>query len=492
MEASSPLSIVFAIPDHRWVASEDGSDVRIAMTAGTVTDQPGTLQMVIREEESKGIHWDVELAEEVGTIQPDLTAGADVAGAEPLEANEDLSYMGVIPVGLGFRIEPDEIEEKGYSLDSLPPVVRPYLNGKDVADNRALRYIIDFFGLDKEEVREQYPELYQRVRDRVKPERDEVRRKNHREYWWIFGEARPAMRDALSGLDRYLVTVETSKHHYFVFLPSEILPDQKLRVVASDDAHHLGVLSSRIHEVWALAAGGRQGVGNDPVYNNTRCFDPFPFPAATESQKATIHDLGEQLDAHRKERLDTHDTLTMTALYNVLKRERRGEDLDKAEREIHEKGVVGVLRELHDELDAAVADAYGCDAGLPEETILQPLVDLNAERRAEEEEGHVRYLRPEYQAPETVETQAALELEEPESRPLSGDGAPAEPLDWPSDLKPRAQAVRAVMSHAAEPLTVEQVAQHFYNARRSDVRELLETLAALGHVERAGEGGYVT
>jgi hypothetical protein len=127
-----------------------------------------------------------------------------------------------------------------------------------------------------------------------------------------------------------------------------MLPDDALVVIASDDAFHLGVLSSRIHETWALRAGGNLGVGNDPQYNNTQCFDPFPFPAATESQKATIRDLGAQLDAHRKERLDAHDDLTMTALYNVLKKERRGEDLDADERTIHKQGLVGVLREPHD------------------------------------------------------------------------------------------------------------------------------------------------
>jgi hypothetical protein len=79
---------------------------------------------------------------------------------------------------------------------------------------------------------------------------------------------------------------------------------------------------------------------------------PFPFPAATEHQKITIRELGTQLDRHRKERLDQHDDLTMTALYNVMKKERRGEDLDEEEREIHDKGLVGVLKELHDELDA--------------------------------------------------------------------------------------------------------------------------------------------
>ena len=48
------------------------------------------------------------------------------------------------------------------------------------------------------------------------------------------------------------------------------------------------------------------------------------------------------------------------------------------------------------------------------------------------------------------------------------------------------------MTHADAPLTVEEVAQHVHRARRADVQELLETLAALGHVERAGEGAYAT
>jgi hypothetical protein len=198
------------------------------------------------------------------------------------------------------------------------------------------------------------------------------------------------------------------------------------------------------------------------------------------SQKATIRDLGEQLDAHRKERLDAHDDLTMTALYNVLKKEQEGGGLDSGEREIHEKGLVGVLADLHDELDAAVATAYGWEPDLEKETILQRLVDLNAERRAGEKKGHVRYLRPEYQAPETVETQKEMEIDVE----VSTGGPAAEPLDWPSELKTRAQAVRAVMDHAEEPLTVEEVAQHFYNARRDDVRDLLETLSGLGLVDK--------
>jgi len=179
----------------------------------------------------------------------------------------------------------------------------------------------------------------------------------------------------------------------------------------------------------------------------------------------------------------------MTDLYNVLKKERQGEPLDDDERAIHEQGLVGVLKELHDELDAAVAQAYGWDAGLPDDALLQRLVDLNAARRAEEEQGHVRYLRPSYQAPEApeaAETQGALDLDVD----LSLDGEAAEPLSWPSALKARAQAVRTVVTHADGPLTVEAVARHFHRARRADVRALLDTLDALGHVDATEAGAY--
>ena len=488
MKGSPPVSLVFAVPDHPWVASEDGSDVRIAMTTGAVTEQPGTLQTVIREEQSKGLHWDVELDEQTGNILPDLTIGADVTGADPLEANEDLASRGFELGGDGFIVEPEKARELGLGeVEGLENHILPYRHGRDVAQRPRGVMVIDLFGLGKKEARSRFPAVYQHLKENVKPEREQNRTERLREKWWLHRRSREEIRAAIAGLSRYIVTPETAKHRFFQFLDHSVRPDNALVVIALEDSFHLGVLSSRIHVIWALAAGGKMGVGNDPRYFNTQCFEPFPFPAATESQKATIRDLGAQLDAHRKEKLDAHEDLTMTALYNVLKKERREEDLNRQEREIHEKGLVGVLKELHDELDAAVADAYGWDAGLSEEEILQNLVDLNAERQAEEEEGHVRYLRPAYQAPEPVETQAELELD----IEVGGDGAPAEPLDWPSDLKAQAQAVRAVTTHADEPLTVEEVAQHFHHARRSDVQALLETLAALGHVEGTAEGAFV-
>ena len=86
------------------------------------------------------------------------------------------------------------------------------------------------------------------------------------------------MRRSLTGLPRYIATVQTGKHRFFVFLEAEILADDKLIAIASDDAYLLGVLSSYIHVTWTLASGGRLGLGNDPVYNKSNCFEAFPFP----------------------------------------------------------------------------------------------------------------------------------------------------------------------------------------------------------------------
>ena len=42
-----------------------------------------------------------------------------------------------------------------------------------------------------------------------------------------------------------------------------------------------------------------------------------------------------------------------------------------------------MLKELHDELDAAVLQAYGLEAGLSNDALLTYLVALNAQRAAE-------------------------------------------------------------------------------------------------------------
>jgi hypothetical protein len=74
-----------------------------------------------------------------------------------------------------------------------------------------------------------------------------------------------------------------------------------------------------------------------------------------------LRQRGEQLETHRKRRQQQHPGLTMTGMYNVLEKLRREEPLTDKDKEIHEQGLVSVLRELHDDLDRAVFEACGWD-----------------------------------------------------------------------------------------------------------------------------------
>lgn len=334
-----------------------------------------------------------------------------------------------------------------------------------------------------------YPALMQRVTDYVKPERMEKKRENHRKKWWIYAEPRSVLRKAMVGIPRYIGTCYTAKHRPFVMLDEITLPDDGIVAFALYDYYHLGVLSSTIHQTWVLEAGGM--LEDRPRYNHSECFNKFPFPACQTDQQEKIRTLGEQLDAHRKRQQALHPALTLTGMYNVLEAVRAGQPLSAKERTVYEQGLVGILKELHDQLDAAVAEAYGwtdlsgvrpSTAEDDTEQILERLVALNAERAAEEARGLVRWLRPEYQAKgEAVQQAAQGELDVDEEAPPP---APAEALPWPKELPAQAAALSTVLAALPAPATVAGIATHFAGKatkkRLDEIARLLETLEALG------------
>ena len=258
-------------------------------------------------------------------------------------------------------------------------------------------------------------------------------------------------------------------------------------VFAFENAFVLGILSSRIHRVWVGANAASLGSYEGAIrYIKSRCFDPFPFPDATEAQKARIRDLAERLDAHRKGAQGRG--VTITGMYNLLAKLRSGEVFTAKEREQHDAAQTEILRQLHDELDAAVAEAYGwndaAQGDLPEAEILERLVTLNRERAAEEARGLVRWLRPEYQAPHAEEPTAAAILElEPEA---AAEAAPVAPQPWPKDLKAQLAALRGVLLASPRLWTLEAVAQAFKSRGRyrEGIAAHLDLLTDLGMISR--------
>jgi len=500
LEAKNPLSLAFAIPDHPWVDAGDGAQVRIAMTVGAAGEQDGRLLQVRDEISGNQDEIEVKLQEQQGRLFADLKTGANVAAAALLQSNLQLSNRGVSLFGSGFIVTPEEAKALGLGvIDGLENHIRAYRNGRDLAQSPRGVMVIDLFGLSTADVRDRYPAVYQWVLEKVKPERDQNNREVRRRNWWLFGETNPKLRAQLSGLSSYIATAETTKHRIFQRLDAAILPDNKLVNIAISDALTLGVLSTRVHTAWALAAGSRLGVGNDSVYVKTACFETFPFPAATPEQQAEIRELAERLEDHRKRQQGAHPELTMTGMYNVLEKLRGGEALTAKEQLINSQGLVSILRELHDDLDRAVLVAYGWDdlaaqlVGLPgattplpdksdaqaeaEEELLLRLVALNSQRAAEEAKGQIRWLRPEYQNPSATRTpeQSEAELD-------AGDEVVLEPaakvkkITWPKGMREQIAAVRNTLGNQA--MTLESLVAHFA-APKTTTPLIVEALAAL-------------
>lgn len=497
-DKSAPLSLAFAIPDHPWVDASDGAQVRIAMTVGKAGSEPGLRLNVAAESNNGADEVEVQLAVQQGVLHPDLKIGANVASAVPLKASGNICSPGVQLYGSGFIVEP----EKAAELRALTPagttrqVIRAYVNGRDLMQSSRGCSVIDFFGMSEQEARDAHPAAFQHVLDHVKPERMTNRRESIRNLWWRFGWERPKLRDMTRGLERFISTPETAKHRVFVAFDHGTLPDNMLTNIALGDSLHLGVLSSRVHVAWALAAGGT--LEDRPRYNKNVCFETFPFPDASPEQQEKIRSLAEQLDAHRKRQQAQYPELTLTGIYNVLEKLRAGEELNAKEKTIHAQGLVSLLRELHDELDRAVFAAYGWSdlaeqlVGLPgatmplpdkpeaqaeaEEELLRRLVELNAQRAAEEARGLIRWLRPDYQNPnaESAPEQAEAELETEEV--CAKPAAKAKKLAWPKGMREQIATLRSTLG--SEAMTLEELSACF-TAPKTTTPLIVDALAAL-------------
>jgi hypothetical protein len=495
LSGTSPVSLVLAIPDHPWTkASKDAAAVRIAMTVAEAGEGDGVVRLVTHEEDLDTDEPTIEFVERVGKINPDLTIGVDVTKSKALVANEAICSPGVKLHGDGFIVSREKAVELGLGKrPGLDRHIRQYRNGRDLTSRPRGVMVIDLFGIAADEARRDFPEVYQHLLETVRKQRAETfaksptkDAKDYLDRWWLFGKPRTELRPALDGLSRYIATVETMKHRIFQFMEAGVLPDNMLVAIASDDSFHLGVLSSKVHVVWALRTGGRQGVGNDPRYSKSRCFDPFPFPDASASTRAEIGAIAEELDDTRKRVLEEHPDLTLTTLYNVLEAIRTGGAFSRKEQDIRSRGRVLILRELHDRLDAAVVKSYGWHADIDVEHILDGLVRLNEVRAAEERRGFIKWLRPEYQ----INKIGPLAHRGDRVQAILATKVRAKKTPFPAARLDQAGVVLDLMARAKAPLSAEEIAVTFTSPDETiaEVRDVLQSLVRLGQAETYDEG----
>ena len=371
--------------------------------------------------------------EPVSTIYADLTApGADGASldltkAQPLADNRSASFQGAskkakfeIPAALArsWLAQPNPHGRPNSD------VLKPWANGFELSRGPQHQWIIDF-GIEMPEATAALYEVpFAYVSEHIRPERERNNRESYRKYWWRFAEARPNLRAALLPLPRFIATVAHSKHRFFVWLPVTTSPDQALITVARADDTTFGILHSRLHELWSLRTGTSIGVGNDPRYTPTTCFETFPFPAGL-TPADTAHQRTEPLPggacipaelpppvrahaeaiaaaAHRlvalrdawlnppewTERVPEVVPLGLaTSPYPERIVARPGFEAELAKRtltNLYNQRPIW-LAQAHEALDAAVAAAYGWadwSAQMPDDEILRRLLALNRERAA--------------------------------------------------------------------------------------------------------------
>lgn len=500
-----PIAIIFAIPDHPWVDSGDGAAVRIAMTVCRRGALEGLIRGLSFEKRLDEGDFEVRFRHVSGKISANLKCGADTLSTTLLRSNHLISNTGVKLHGSGFILTEEQVDEMRSNGESRD-IIFGYRNGGDLTGISRRVKVIDADGLTAEELRSEYPRIYNHLLTHVKPERDQNNERYRRENWWLFGRKNTELRKALDGLRRYISTVETSKHRFFTFLDHTIRPDNKLINIGSPDASYLCVLSSAIHVSWTLANGSQNGP--TPVYVKTRCFETFPFPDLTDRANLTetLRTLGERLDSHRKARQAEHPDLTLTGMYNVLEKLRKDEPLTDKEKTIHNLGLVSLLKQIHDDIDIAVVQAYRKDGArepliteeehkeLPladrlargdealEQKILQFLVDLNHERAAEEAAGKIRYLRPDFQDPEGTQKTETAKLNLPEEK-LVETKVLATKRKWPKALPDQVSALQPLITELGpDPDLLSKAFGRQSKKRQSEISQIIETLEALGQI----------
>ena len=339
-----------------------------------------------------------------------------------LKANEDRSFEGSKVYGMGFVLEPEAAQALIAKDSRNKEALFPYLNGEDLnsrPDQSPSRWVVNFFDwplrretLDgtwknadakqkkqwlqdgivptdyPDPVAADYPDCLAIVEAKVKPEREKLKDnpdgKRRKKIWWQYGRCTPALQAAIAGMERVLVRCRHANIHSLAFSSVNLVLNESMTIFAFENSLHFALLQSTLHESWARYYGS--SLRTDMRYSPTDCFETFPFPTSLEG----LEDIGQRYYEHRQAIMQSRQE-GLTATYNRFHNPKET------------AGDIQTLRELHVEMDRAVAVAYGwhdLDLGhgfhetkqglrftiaeIARQEVLQRLLQLNHERYAEE------------------------------------------------------------------------------------------------------------
>jgi hypothetical protein len=381
--------IFWAQSDRVWIL--DGATVHVSMIGfDDKTEKEKTL--------------DDNLVDE---INPDLTTSVNATQAQILKENANLSFQGPspkAPFDIEYEIAKKLLAQPNINGRPNSDVVRPVVSAIDLGQGSRGKWTI-YFEMMPIEQASQYEAPFEYVKKNVLPVR-ETRRDDYRGMWWQYARPRPEMIQALVGKKRYVVTPRVSKHRIFAWLSAETLANDGTIVFARDDDYFLGILYSKIHELWARRTGTQLREAESGFrYTPTTTFETFPFPwapgqepkkdlrvqAISQAAKELVEQRDRWLAPSVPPTAETSPPKTITEspqddsefessyLGEVPAKRAEGVGSKRTLTNLYNQRPTW-LELAHKRLDEAVFAAYGWKSDLSDEEILEKLLALNLER----------------------------------------------------------------------------------------------------------------
>jgi len=335
----------------------------------------------------------------VPKIFADITTGAtDFSVATPLAENAGISIKG-FEKGGSFDID-GQIARQFMPLPnphgrSNTEILHPYWNAKDVVNRPRDVWIVDFGAKSTVDEASRFEAPFEYLERAIQSERQSNREERTKSTWWRFRRSGEDVRKFLAGRSRIIITPLVAKHRIFVWMPTVVYPANLLVLINSDDDATFGILHSRFHELWSLRMG--TSLEDRPRYTPTTCFETFPFPPGFSFEPSclcgepwdAIAGAAKRLDELRNNWLNPQEWAESIPEVvpgypdRIVPKPGHEADLKKRTLTILYNQRPAWMNNIHKELDAAVAAAYGWDdytPDMPDEEILARLFRLNQER----------------------------------------------------------------------------------------------------------------
>jgi len=417
---TSGSQITWAVKDHPWVDTGSDAAVRVSMLVfeGGQSSRTPEIGKVIDEKKTTE-RIEMRPVKKISSLLT-VETGASAVAKIGLQGNAGMVFKGIELAGSGFQLS---LQQENNLLSASPQsssYIKKLIGGRDLIHSLPSTSIIDLGELSMEEAEEMCPHVLDHVRRTVKPERDANREKNRKEKWWVWGRERKEYRTAVAPLSRHIARPVVSKHNFFRFVPAGTLVDASCSSIVSDEASILGVLSSRVQKAWAKEVCG--SLEGRLRFSGNAALDPFPFPAFTEAQKAHVADLAEKMEVERDRIAAVSGFKSFTAAYNLIAKVSEKEALSPEERGDYQAFGLGVLQNIHRQIDEAVCQAYGFAPTITDQEIVEGVVKLHEERVEEEKRGIIRWMRPDWQTKNPVAEEKVL----PEAQAGVAQDAPQE------------------------------------------------------------------